>query len=280
MDNAHVTPHKWSLYFLCCILLFFQNKEFTQVHILLGHTLHYQWFQYAICYILFTFYNKKTKLPTLPQGPTSSPYHHNSQHHNSIWPNTLAPTNQTSHLICFTYFVLLLLYNNKYALYPSYQQCLYTIFTISYYLHNQYNGITPTQYSTSPEPTHPSSSRPNQKHPITKAPAYPILSLYFQPHNHLRRSTTIKLILLLWLSYLSANKQSNPIVYTTNSPPQRNHSTNIMLSIYPICIPLNNTLHSPNLTQQVSILPPNTSTHKPSPIQTTLNKSRIYTPHK
>ena len=280
MDSAHITPHKWSLYLIYCILLIFHNKKFTQVHILLVHTLLYQWLQFAICYTLFTLYNKKTQLPALPQGPTSSPYLHNSQHHNPLWPNTLAPTNQTSHLLCSTCFVLLLLYNNKYALSPFYQQCFYTICIISYYLHNQYNAITPTQYSTTPKPTHTSFLQLNQKHPITKAPSYPILSLYFQLHNHLRRSTKIKIILLLWLSYLPANKQSNPIVCTTNLHPQSNHTTNTMLPIYPICTTLNNTLHSHNLTQQVNTLHPNTNTHIFSPTQTTFHKFRINTPHK
>lgn len=247
MDSAHIVPHKWPLYFICCILWIFYNKEFAQAHIFLGHTIPYQWFQYTICSILLLFYNKKTKLPALPQGPTSTHYHHNSLHHNLLWPNTLTPSNLTPYISCSICFVLL--YNNTYTLLHFYQGYLYTICIISYYLHNQYNALTSTQYPTLSERTHTSSLPPNQKTHITKAPSSLILSIYFKSHNYLRGSITTTLILLLGVSYLYANKQSNSITYITNSPPQRDHTTNTILLTHQICTHPNYVIHSYNLTQ-------------------------------
>ena len=228
MDSAHIVLHKWPLYFIYCILLIFHNKEFTQVHILLDHTIPYQWSLYTTCYILFLLHNKKTKPPALPQGPTSPHYFHNSLHHNPLWPNTLAPNILTSYSICVICYMLLVPYNNPYTSLQSYQGCLSILCIISYLLHNHYNATTPTQYSTLSERTC-TNSPPSQKNLITKRTSYLTPSIYFNSHNHLRRSTTTKLILLLGLSYLYANKQSNSTTYITNSTPQRDHTTNIVL---------------------------------------------------
>ena len=192
----------------------------------------------------------------------------------------------TTYFICFVLlciylicFELLLLYNKKYALLFYYHGCFYTLCAISSYLHNQYTATTLTQLYTPSEHTHTNPPHMNQQNTIKESTSYPKSKNYLTQHNHLRRSTTTTLILLLGLSYLPANQQTTYIDYTTNLAPQSDHTTKVIPFPHHIYTHPNHTTHPKNLTQKMPKLHHNVRTQVSLPIENTHNNPRIHKHH-
>ena len=224
MNSTPIGYHKWFSYLFCFVFWYFLNKEYYRFHILQNHI--------YITYILSFYLHTKDYNTTL---------------HNKMWSIILLLYQKCLYTLSLPSY-----HHTKYALLPHYHGCLYTICAISFYLHIQYKSTTLTHHYTPSKHTHTSPPHPNLQNTINKATSYPKSKTYLTPHNYLRRNTTTTLILLVWLSYLPTNKQTNYITYNTNLNPQRDHTTNTILSSHHIYTHPNHTTHPLNLMQEMS----------------------------